>query len=73
MEIPLTEDRINASDGSHNKNLPRALVLKDNSFVSGVVEDILTISHVEEALLEKDSFETNGIAGGKKSRGRKEK
>ena len=73
MEIPLTEDRIKVSDGSHKEALPRTPILKDNSFVSGVIEDILTISYFEEATLEKVNFGTCGIAKGKKSRSRRNK
>lgn len=73
MERPLTKDCFKVFDGSHKAALPRSPILKDNSFVSGVVEDILTISHVEEVSLEQVNSWTCWIVGGKKSRSRRNK
>lgn len=49
----------------------RVPVLKNNSFVSGVVEDILTISHVEEFVMEKDNSKASWTAVEKYPKGKK--
>ena len=69
LVTPLTE----MSDGSHKEASPRVPVLKDNSFVSEVVEDILTISHAEEVALDKVNSGKCENAGGKRSKSRRNK